>query len=66
MGNAQLGGMMSPVQMKMAKIKAIIEEIESTDSSKISTHSLSKLRSDHLQDCQHHNHEDEDDHETAA
>jgi len=61
MGNQQMQGMMSPDQMKLAKIKAIIEEIEVTENQVVSTHGLSKVAEHKHEEHDHeeHDHEDE-------
>lgn len=60
MGNQQMQDMMSPDQMKMAKIKAAIEEIESSDSLTINTHAFSQEK------MQVHDHDHKEDNESTT
>lgn len=63
MGNSQLSGMMGAQDMAMAKVKAIMEEVQFAETQKFNTHGLSKTvaKSEHKSDCPHGDDEDEHD-----
>ena len=63
MGNSQLSGMMGAQDMAMAKVKAIMEEVQFAETQKFNTHGLSKTvaKSEHKPGCPHDDHEHDED-----
>ena len=65
MGNSQLSGMMGAQDMAMAKVKAIMEEVQFAETQKFNTHGLSRTvdKAEHMPGYPHGNHDHGDEHD---